>query len=56
MTKDEEIALLKAENAALVQEVQSFKDKVAQLLRIIEKLGIKKAAVAMSSESRFVRL
>ena len=42
MTKDEEIALLKAENAALVQEVQTFKDKVAQLLRIIEKLGIKK--------------
>lgn len=42
MTKDEEIAMLKAENAELLQKVALLEEKVLQLLQIIEKQGVKK--------------
>jgi len=42
MTKDEEIAILKAQNAELLQRVATLEEKVLQLLQIIEKQGVKK--------------
>jgi len=42
MTKDEEIAMLRAQNAELLQRVAHLEEKVLQLLQIIEKQGIKK--------------
>lgn len=42
MTKDEEIAILKAQNAELLQKVSTLEEKVLQLLQIIEKQGVKK--------------
>ncbi|MFT6358197.1 MAG: hypothetical protein ACJAYJ_002418, partial [Saprospiraceae bacterium] len=42
MTKDEEIAILKAENAILRQNQVVLEQKVLDLLQMIEKLGIKK--------------
>lgn len=42
MTKDEEIAMLKAMNAVLLQKISVLEEKVLQLFQIIEKLGIKK--------------
>lgn len=42
MTKDEEIAILKAQNAELTQRVATLEEKVLQLLQIIEKQGVKK--------------
>jgi hypothetical protein len=42
MTKDEEIAILKAENAILLQNQVVLEQKVLDLLQMIEKLGIKK--------------
>jgi transposase len=42
VTKDEEIAMLKATNAVLLQKITVLEEKVLQLFQIIEKLGIKK--------------
>ena len=42
MTKDEEIAELKAINAALVQKHEALKKKVMLLLQLLEKQGVKK--------------
>jgi transposase len=42
VTKDEEIAILKAENAVLAQRISSLELKVMQLLKLIEKQGVKK--------------
>lgn len=42
MTKDEEIAFLKAELASFKEKYQSLEEKVLQLLQIIEKQGVKK--------------